>query len=68
MLVVTEEGLDDVRSVRRIPEETRWGEYNLNCAKWAPWREYKDAVDADGDLPGGASAGELEATRISLED
>ena len=58
MLVVTEKGLEEVRSVRRLPEERRWGEDNLNWVKWAPWRRYKDAVEADGDLPEGVPAGE----------
>ena len=25
----------------------------MNWAQWAPWRRYKDAVEADGDLPEG---------------
>ncbi len=25
----------------------------MDWVKWAPWRRYKDATDADGDLPGG---------------
>ena len=60
IVVVTEEGLENGRSVKRIPEENRWGEDNLNWVKWAPWRRYKDAVDADGDLPEGVPAEELK--------
>ena len=44
------------RSIRRIPIEHRWGE---DCVTWitrAPWNRYKDAVDADGDLPEGVPA------------
>ena len=60
VVVVTEEGLEEARSVKRIPEENRWGEDNLSWVKWAPWRRYRDAVDADGDLPEGVPAEELE--------
>ena len=40
-----------VRSVRRIPEEHRWGE---ECVKWVNrtlWNRYKDCEFADGDVP-----------------
>ena len=39
------------RSVRRIPVEHRWGE---DCLAWVdrvPWNRYKEALDADGDVP-----------------
>ena len=38
-------------SVRRIPVEHRWGE---DCLSWVgrlPWNRYKEALDADGDVP-----------------
>ena len=25
----------------------------MNWVQWAPWKRYKDAVEADGDLPEG---------------
>ena len=40
-----------VRSVRRIPEEHRWGE---DCVKWVNrtlWNRYKDCEFADGGVP-----------------
>ena len=55
----TREGIKSVRSVKRIPIEQRWGEDNVNWIQWAPWRRYKDAVEADGDLPEGVPAEEL---------
>ena len=38
--------------------EHRWGEDCVNWVKWAPWNRYKDARDADGDLPEGVPAEE----------
>ena len=32
----------------------------MNWIKWAPWRRYKDAVEADGDLPEGVPVEERE--------
>ena len=61
-MVVTKEGLQDVRSVKRLPEEKIWGEDNLNWVKWAPWRRYKNAVDADGDLPEGVPVEEQKGS------
>ena len=52
------------RSVRRIPVEHRWGE---DCVKWVtrtPWNRYKDAVDADGDLPEGVP--QVEAKPLEM--
>ena len=51
--VATREGIISVRSVRRIPVEKRWGKDNIEWVKWAPWNRYKDARDADGDVPEG---------------
>ncbi len=31
----------------------------MNWIRWAPWRRYKDAVEADGDLPEGVPAEEI---------
>ena len=39
------------RSVRRIPVEQRWGK---DCISWVdrvPWNRYKEALDADGEVP-----------------
>ena len=38
--------------------ETRWGEDCMDWAKWAPWNRYKEAEDADGDVPEGVPAEE----------
>jgi len=55
----TSGGIESVRTVERIPLERRWGEDNVNWIQWAPWRKYKDVVEADGDLPEGVPAEEL---------
>ena len=44
------------RAVRRIPIEKRWGEDSLKWVIRFPWNRYKDALDADGDLPEGVPA------------
>ena len=51
--MATKEGIISVRSVRRLPVEKRWTEECVDWVKWAPWNRYKDARDADGDLPDG---------------
>ncbi len=48
-----------VRAVRRIPFEKRWCD---DCVTWVdrvPWNRYRDAIDADGDLPEGVPAEEI---------
>eukprot|EP00973_Karenia_brevis_P058224 8105965-Karenia_brevis.AAC.1 len=37
-LIAYEEGIRRVRSIRRIPEEQKWGVDNLKWIKWAPWK------------------------------
>ena len=61
LMISTPEGIHFVRAVRRIPAEKRWGEDCVNWVKWAPWRRYKDAEDADGDVPEGVVAEEPRA-------
>ena len=51
--IATKEGIISVRSARRIPVEKRWSEDCVAWVKWAPWNRYKDARDADGDVPEG---------------
>ena len=51
--VCNQQGVHFTRSVKRIPLEERWSRDCVNWIKWAPWRRYKDAEDADGDLPEG---------------
>ena len=53
-----------VRSVRRIPFEHRWSEDCLKWVQWVPWNRYKDAQDADGDLPEGVPAVEPRSEGI----
>ena len=53
VVVATPGGIEEVRSLKRFPEEKRWGEDSLTWVTWAPWRKYRDAEDADGDLPEG---------------
>ena len=53
VMVSTQEGIVFARSVKRIPTEKRWDQDNLKMVKWAPWHRYRDAEDADGDIPEG---------------
>ena len=39
------------RLVRRIPVEHRWGEDCLSWVDRVPWNRYKEALDADGEMP-----------------
>ena len=43
-----------------MAEQNRWGTDNLHLACWAPWRKYRDADDADGDLPEGVPVEEVK--------
>ena len=63
VIVATPEGVTTARTVRRIPEEKRWGEESLKWVKWAPWYRYKDAKDADGEVPEGVPEEEEEAEK-----
>eukprot|EP00973_Karenia_brevis_P020307 2788771-Karenia_brevis.AAC.1 len=47
------DGIRKVRTTRRIDPSKRWGLDSLKWGVWAPWRRYRDAEDADGDLPEG---------------
>eukprot|EP00973_Karenia_brevis_P078738 10928487-Karenia_brevis.AAC.1 len=43
-----------------MPIDLRWLIDSVKWVKLAPWRKYKDAEDADGDLPEGVSDEERE--------
>ena len=62
VMVSTKEGIVMARSIKRIPVESRWGNDCLEWVKWAPWNRYKDAEDADGEVPEGVPAEELRAS------
>jgi hypothetical protein len=49
--VSTKEKVFAVRSVTRIPIESRWSRDNVDWVTRVPWNRYKDAEDADGELP-----------------
>ena len=50
--VVNEEGrLVEVRSVRRILVEERWGAEVKKWVKVTPWNRYKGDAEADGEVP-----------------
>ena len=51
--VATQDGIFNVRAVRRIPVEKRWSEDCLTWIRWALWHRYKDDEGADGDVPDG---------------
>ena len=62
--VATPEGILQVRSVKRIPVEQRWGNDCVDWVKWAPWHRYREAEDADGDVPEGVPA---EERKVGVE-
>ena len=49
--VATKEGLQAVRSVRRIPVEERWSSGNKDFVRHVPWNKSGEDPEADGDLP-----------------
>ena len=53
LMVATPEGVIHVRAIHRLPQEKRWSEDCVEWVKWAPWNRYKDADDADGEVPEG---------------
>ena len=57
--VTNQEGIIDARSVRRISVERRWSEDCVNWVRWAAWNKYRDAEDADGDVPEGVPTDEV---------
>ena len=65
VLVCSPEGLHAVRTVSRILFEKRWGMDNVNWIEWVPWHRYKDAGDADGDIPEDAPVEEAEPIQRS---
>ena len=58
VMVAALKGIEHVRSVRRVPFEHRWGDDNTSWVRWAPWNEYRDCPNADGDVPEGVPAEE----------
>ena len=49
--VATKDGLQAVRSVRRLPAEERWGASNKDLVRHVPWNKSGDDPEADGELP-----------------
>ena len=49
-----------VRSVKRVVEEMRWGDDNLDWVKLVPWHRYKGDKSADGEVPEGVPAEEVQ--------
>ena len=49
--VATKEGLQAVRSVRRLSVEERWSESNTEFVRHVPWNKSGEDPDADGELP-----------------
>ena len=43
--------MQQVRAVRRIPIDERWGKDNRKWVKRAPWHRYKGDEYQDGGLP-----------------
>ena len=51
MLISVKGKILSARSVRRIPVEHRWGEDCLSWVDRVPWNRYKEALDADEEVP-----------------
>ena len=49
--VATKEGMEKVRSVRRIPVGERWGPDCVNWVKNVPWNRGKGNGEPDGEIP-----------------
>ena len=62
--MATKDGIVHARSVKRIPKGERWTKDCVDWVRWAPWNRYKDAQDADGDVPEGVPAED----RVAEED
>jgi len=60
IMVATEDGILFVRAIRRVAKQQRWTKDSLSWVKWAPWHRYKDADDADGEVPEGVPAVDSE--------
>ena len=67
LAIAAEDGIHFVRSVKRVPFEKRWGEDCASWVKWAPWNRYKDAEDADGDIPEGITV-DARAPSVGIPD
>ena len=46
-------GLKNVRAVKRIPVEERWGKDCVNWVRNTFWNKYKGDPEEDGDIPEG---------------
>ena len=67
-IATNENKIISVRAVKRIPVEQRWGE---DCVKWVtrvPWNRYKDAIDADGEVPEGVPEEERKSDKNGPEN
>ena len=65
--VATKEGLQAVRSVRRLSVEERWSESNTEFVRHVPWNKSGEDPDADGELPEAAvfaAAGSVDPPRV----
>ena len=59
-VVLKSGGMKKVRSVRRIPEEERWGTDNRRWVRSVPWNKYKGDEYEDGGVPEGVVAERVE--------
>ena len=55
ILIMNQEGVNIVRSARRIPVEDRWDVKALDWVKFVPWNLCEKDNTADGDIPDGGS-------------
>ena len=59
--IAAKDKIISARSVRRIPIEHRWSKDCVNWVSRVPWNRYKDAEDADGEVPEGVPVDESAA-------
>ena len=67
LMVTMKLGIVTARSVRWIPVERRWTIDSLEWVGHAPWHMYKDAEDADGEIPEGVTAKDREEKKEAIE-
>eukprot|EP00973_Karenia_brevis_P039931 5512044-Karenia_brevis.AAC.1 len=51
--IATVDGIRKSRTIKRRPNEERWGEDCLRRVKWAPWKRHEGDEEADGEVPEG---------------
>ena len=64
VLVAVKQGIQVVRSVRRLPVEERWGPANKDMVRHVPWNRSGSDPLADGDIPEEVAPQEQEPEEV----